>query len=117
MPISTFVSVLLAVCWMLPAISIAVWYGIWYRQHDASDREAMLVVRREVRAEILQVDYDAKNADWRSEDWEGPGASVRSQVQGRSHEVAVPTQYAEATVSVHCGEDEEESRSCSLCLN
>ncbi len=116
MSISPYVVLLFAVCWMLPAMAIAVWYGIWYHRQEKAKENLVTLTHREIRAEILQIDYDAKAGDWRSENWEGPGADVRSQVDGRSYEVAIRTPYAETSVPVQRG-NERELRRCSICLN
>lgn len=97
-------------------MAITIWYGIWYHRESTDDETLVTVTHREIRAEILQIDYDAKQGDWRSEDWEGPGADVRSQVEDRSYEVAIETPYAETSVRVQT-EDEQEMRRCSICLN
>lgn len=76
----------------------------------------MRLKQKDICAEIRQLDIDVRKADWRSEDWDGPGGNVRSQVRGLSHEVRLPTPYAETTVSVDA-EGLQETRRCSLCLN
>lgn len=116
MSISPYVPLLLAVCWMLPAMAVAVWYRLSSPSAHARDRKPMRLSQKEVQAEIRQLDLDATKAGWRSEDWEGPEGNVRSQVRGLSHKVRLSTPYAEATVSVMTG-GEKESRRCSLCLN
>ncbi|PSQ95897.1 MAG: hypothetical protein BRD55_09750 [Bacteroidetes bacterium SW_9_63_38] len=116
MSISPLVPLLLTVCWVLPALIAAV----LYRVEEASPRTAvsqndMNTSVKGIRAEVLQLDLEALDQDWRRAGWDGPTARVRSRVVDASHEVMVITPYAETSVSV--GVEEEHSRRCSLCLN
>lgn len=116
MSLSPYVPLLLAVCWMLPAMALAVSYGLRHHHDEESETEPMELTIEEVRAEVLQVDYDAQGTNWKRPDWSGPGSDARSQVQGSSHEVLIPTPYANATVSVGTKADPE-TRRCTLSLN
>jgi hypothetical protein len=118
MSLSPLVPLLLTACWVLPALIVTV----LYRMRPASARPRteqndMNTCAKGIRADVLQLDFEARGQDWRRAGWEGPEARVRSRVTDASHEVMVITPYAETSVSVGLTEDEAENRRCSLCLN
>ena len=118
MSLSPLVPLLLTACWILPALII----GVLYRMRQASAGESteqndMNTCLKGIRADVLQVDYDARGQDWRRAGWDGPEARVRSRVTDASHEVMMITPYAEASVEVGVGERTRQNRRCSLCLN
>jgi hypothetical protein len=118
MPLSSAATLLLAACWMLPAVLVAGIYAVY--SNEASTGENGPEVERSlkgIRAEIQQMDLEAPRQEWRSPDWEGPGARLRAQVQRSSYEVMLLTPYAETTVSVGRPDGDVERRRCSLCLN
>ena len=118
MPLSSSAALLLAACWILPAVVVAGIYAVY--SNEASTGENGPEVERSlkgIRAEIQQMDLEAPRQEWRSPDWEGPGARLRAQVQRSSYEVMLLTPYAETTVSVGRPDGDVERRRCSLCLN
>jgi hypothetical protein len=118
MSLSPLVPLLLTACWILPAVIIAALYRMRKASPVQPAREnEMDTCQKGIRADVLQLDYDAQGQDWRRPGWEGPEARVRSRVTDASHEVMLITPYAEASVSVEVSEGKTESRRCSLCLN
>lgn len=117
MSLSPAVPLLLAACWVLPAFIIAILYRVGAGAGSAEQVKEMNTSYKGIRADILQVDYDPQAEGWREENWEGPGARVRAQVEDVSHEVMVIAPYAEASVTVAIGKKRSERRRCSLCLN
>jgi len=119
MPLSSSAALLLAACWVLPALVVGGVYALSAGQTsdtEPHEGEAECAIKG-IRAEIQQMDLEAPRQEWRSPDWEGPGARLRAQVQRSSYEVMVLTPYAEATVSVGRPDGDVERRRCSLCLN
>ena len=118
MSFSPLVPLLLTACWVLPALVITVLYRM--QSSDArqgTEQTEMNTCMKGIRADLLQLDYDARGDNWRRAGWEGPQARVRSRVTDASHEVMMITPYAEVSVSVGLDEAQEETRRCSLCLN
>jgi hypothetical protein len=118
MSLSSAAVLLLAACWILPAVVVA---GIYVmssgeRDHPETDVEMDCSIKG-IRAEIQKMDLEAPRQEWRSPDWAGPGARLHAQVQRSSYEVMILTPYAEATVSVGRPDEDLERRQCSLCLN
>ena len=116
MSLSPTVPLILAACWILPAIIITVLHQL-YNTQSADDTERMPTSHQGIRAEVLQVDFQPRREAWREENWGGPGARVREQVTDSSHEVMVLVPFAEANVPVTNEDDDMELRQCSLCLN
>jgi len=118
MPLSLSTALLLAACWILPAVVVAGIYAVssGERAHPATDVEMDCSIKG-IRAEIQEMDLEAPRQEWRSPDWEGPGARLHAQVQRSSYEVMILTPYADATVSVGRPDGDVERRRCSLCLN
>lgn len=116
MSLSPFVPLLLTACWVVPTLIIAVLYRLRNAPADEPSRASMNTAMKGLRADILQIDYSADTQNWRDENWKGPEARVRARVTDASHEVMVITPYAEASVEVGVG-TEDERRRCSLCLN
>lgn len=73
-------------------------------------------VSKNIRAEIGQPDFDARENDFRRETWEGPAERLRTQMTESSQEVTVHVAVAEGTVTVD-GEEGLAARRCSLNLN
>jgi hypothetical protein len=118
MSLSPLVPLLLTACWVLPALIVTVLY--WTRSDVAqtsTQHNDMSTCMKGIRADVLQLDFEARGQDWRRAGWDGPEARVRSRVTDASHEVMVITPYAEASVSVGVTSQETENRRCSLCLN
>lgn len=118
MPLSSSAALLLAACWVLPAVVVVGVYLLSSGEgtDTATHREIERAVKG-IRAEIQKLDLEAPRQEWRSPDWQGPGARLRAQVQRSSHEVMILAPYAEATVSVGRPDGDVERRRCSLCLN
>jgi hypothetical protein len=83
---------------------------------DASAERSMTRSRMHVRAEVGTPDLDARTNAWKRGGSVSTAEHVESRVTDTSREVTVPTPYAEASVIV-VGEDGDEARRCSLCLN
>jgi len=118
MPLSSAAALLLAACWILPAVVVTGIYAAY--SNDTSTAEHGTEVERSlkgIRAEIQQMDLEAPRQEWRSPEWEGPGARLRARVQRSSYEVMLLTPYAEANLSVGRPDGDVERRRCSLCLN
>jgi hypothetical protein len=116
MSVSPLVPLLISACLVLPVLIIAAFYRLHIPKPDEAAARSMDTAMKGLRADILQIDYSAETQNWRSEDWDGPDARVRARVTDASHEVIVLTPYAEASVEVGVG-TENERRRCSLCLN
>ena len=117
MSFSPLVPFLLAACWILPAVIIAMTYRAQSATEVESVSESMNTSMKGLRADIAQLDYDARVQGWRQEDWGGPEEYVQARVTESSHEVLLLAPYAEASVSVTSETAETERRRCSLCLN
>ena len=72
--------------------------------------------RMHVTAEIGTPDLDARTNAWRRGTSADTAEYVQSRVADTSQEVTVAAPYAEASVTV-VGEDGDEARRCSLCMN
>jgi len=114
--VSPTVLALLAGCWLIPAVVAVLAYVFAPRESEAPQPRDMDTSIKGIRADIQRLDLRAPRQDWRREDWDGPGARIRAQVQNSSHEVMMLTPYAEASVTVGL-DGEPERRRCSLCLN
>jgi len=118
MSLSLSAALLLAACWILPAVVVVVIYAVYSGESVRTENDAEMDCSiKGIRAEIQQMDLEAPRQDWRSPDWAGPGARLHAQVQRSSYEVMILTPYAEATVSVGRPDQDLERRRCSLCLN
>lgn len=114
--VSPTVLVLLASCWLIPAVVAVLAYAYTSREEDSPQPREMKTAIKGIRADIQRLDLRASRQDWRRADWDGPGARIRAQVQNSSYEVMLLTPYAEASVTVGV-EDAPERRRCSVCLN
>lgn len=118
MSLSPFVPLLLAACWILPVVIIAVVYKMQSKGDGTAVSKDMKTSLKGIRVDIEQLTVDARAQGWRRENWEGPAGYVEARVTESSHEVMLITPYAQASVSVQRGdEDGRERRRCSLCLN
>ncbi len=117
MSFSPLVPFLLAACWVIPAVIIAVVYGTRVATEARSKSKSMNTSVKGLRADIAQLDYDARVQGWREEGWGGPEEYVQARVQESSHEVMLLAPYAEASVSVASEKADVEQRRCSLCMN
>jgi hypothetical protein len=92
-----------------------------YRVRSTSEAQSasksMNTSMKGLRADISQLDYDARVQGWRQEGWGGPEEYVQARVTESSHEVMLLAPYAEASVSVTSEASKVEQRRCSLCLN
>lgn len=116
MTLSLPVVLILATLWMLPAVVVALACGPLAGSTAGLSSETTTVVKG-LRADVKDLDVDARKSAWRRECWSGPYASVKARITDASHEVMVLTPYAEASVTVGLVEDVRERRRCSLCLN
>lgn len=103
---------------VLPGILGVLLYGT--RSHSAesqSETQEMGTVLKGLRADVGQLDVDAREQAWRRRNWSGPESIVASRILESSHEVMALTAYAESSVSLGLEEGSGEQRRCSLCLN
>lgn len=110
----SFVLLSLAPCLVLPGILVAFLSGT---RSQSTTREEMGTVLKGLRADVRQLDLDAREQAWRRANWSGPASYVANRITESSHEVMVLTSYAEASVSLASADGNEENRRCSLCLN
>mgnify|MGYP006279843523 CR=1 FL=1 len=116
MTLHPVVFLLLAPCFILPGVILAYLYGT--RQSSTTEQSPELkTALKGLRAEVLQLDVDAREQAWNREDWGGPESYVADQLTESSREVIVLTRYAEVSVTVALEEGGSERRRCSLCLN
>jgi len=116
MSVSPVVPLLLAACWMFPALVVVLFYVFQADEQDASETQTMNTSLKGIRAEVGDLDVQNRKADWRDENWKGPEADVRARVTDPSREIMILTPYAEAIVTVDT-EEGGERRRCSLCQN
>jgi hypothetical protein len=116
MSLSPIVPLLLAACWILPALVIVLFYVVQSEERVESATETMNTSLKGIRADVGDLDFEPQTQDWRNENWEGPGAEVRAQVTDSSREIMILTPYAEASVRVSTN-DGTEQRRCSICQN
>lgn len=116
MSLSPLVPLLLTACWVVPTLIIATLYRLRNVPSEAPCYASMNTAMKGLRANVLQIDYSADAQNWRDENWKGPGARVRARATDACHEVMVVAPYAEASVDIGVGM-ENERRRCSLCLN
>ena len=86
-----------------------------FRSEETTGRE-MTQSRVHVEAEIGTPDLDARTNAWRRGTSVDTAEYVRSRVADTSQKVTVPAPYAKVSVTV-VGEEGEEGRRCSLCMN
>jgi hypothetical protein len=86
-----------------------------FQSAETNDRD-MTQSRVHVEAEIGTPDLDARTNAWRRGASVDTAEYVRSRVADTSQQVTVPAPYAKASVTV-VGEEGDEARRCSLCMN
>ena len=117
MLLSSSTALLLAACWLLPAAVVVGLYAVYSGPSAPETDPELERAVKGIRAEIQQLDLEAPRQEWRSPDWQGPGAQLRARVQRSSYEVMILAPYAESTVRVGRADEHIEHRRCSLCLN
>ena len=118
MTISPLVPLLLAACWVLPAVIVALVYGV--RSVSTPTKSASREMKKALkglRAEVGKPEFDARPNAWRRQSWGGPAEYVQAQATESPYEVMLLTPYAEVSVSVDAENGGTEYRRCSLCLN
>lgn len=117
MTFSLPVVLILATCLVLPAVAITGTCGLLATSPLESRPEIMKETVKGLRADVQDLDVDARKTGWRRERWGGSTAYVQARIMDASREVMVLTPYAETSVTVGLSEDATERRWCSLCLN
>lgn len=72
--------------------------------------------RRTVRAEVGKPEIDARSNAWKRDWGFGTTETVQSRIAETEREVTREAPYAEASVTV-AGEEGDELRRCSVCMN
>ena len=116
MPVSLPVVLILVTLWITPAVIIAFACGSLADASPDSSPKTTTVVKG-LRAEVKDLDLDARTGGRRGEYWSGSYAAVEARVTNASHEVMVLSPYAETSVRVGLSEEVRERRRCSLCMN
>lgn len=115
MSAALIVASILVLGWNLTLITIALVTGTGPFQNREPNR-TMSRARKHVRAEIGKPELDARTTAWKREMGVGTTESIQSRLMETQQEVTVPASYAEASVTVG-GEDGDEVRRCSVCMN
>lgn len=110
-------SALLVTVFISAAFIAASWYIVCRQMRPESTPVKMHVTLRDVHVDVGQPDLDARKSAWRRENGAAPVEYVRDRLTESSHEVDVPTLYAESSVTLPLTGDDGERRRCSLCLN
>jgi hypothetical protein len=99
---------------VLPAVEIVVAFGLVARSSSGARLRTMNTTVKGLRADIEDLDIDARGNDWRCLGAEEFGREVP--VMDPSHEVMILAPYAEASVTID-RHNQAEQRRCSVCLN
>lgn len=105
-----------ATCFVLPTIAITLAFWLLARSRTTSKPTSMTRTVKGLRADIQDLDLDARRSGWRLEHWDGPTVYLKTQMMNASHEVMVLCPYAEVSVPIQVQEGSHRRR-CSLCLN
>ncbi len=107
---------ILATCLVLPAVAITLAFVLLARSRIRSTLKTMTTTVRGLRADVKDLDLDARRGGWRREHWDGPTVHLETKMMNASHEVMLLSPYAEVSVPVQV-EEGTQRRRCSLCLN
>ena len=118
MSITPSVLVVLAVCWTLPALLVAIAYK---RERSSAERttdEFDLEVVRHLRLASLDVEVKKEEKEWSAQTPSGRNSTTAASSVSRSvRHAAVITPYAEVSLTVSDPQGEKCVRRCSMCLN
>ena len=110
------VATILVAGWNLTLTLTAFFTGTGPFRTEEQPRREMAQTRMHVQAEVGAPDLDARTDAWKRDTGVDTAEYVRSRVAETPQEVTVAVPYAEASVVV-AGEDGEEARRCSVCMN
>jgi hypothetical protein len=118
MSITPSVLVVLAVCWTLPALLVAVAYKRERAKAQSTSDEFELEVVRHLRIASLDVEVKKEEKEWWAQTPAERNATTAASSVSRSvQHAAVITPYAEVSVTVSDPQGEKCVRRCSMCLN
>ena len=122
MSLSPFVLVTLAVCWIVPAVFIAVRYGL--DRYRAAAETVDLPAQRDMdhTQKSMRVELSSRHGATRGNKWGVLHAGsysdvVESQTSESVREVVLSAPYAEASVRVTDSAGDPVLRRCSICMN
>ena len=116
MPASLIVATILVAGWNL-TMTVAAFLTETRLFASASQRpRGMSQSFRRVRAEVGKPEMDARSNAWKRNRGLGAAEAVRSRIAETQQEVTRQAPYAEASVTV-AGDEGEEGRRCSVCMN
>jgi hypothetical protein len=116
MSAALIVATILVFGWNLTLIVTAFVTGTGPFQSEEPGVRTMSRSLKRVQAEIGKPELDARTEAWKRKMGIGTTESVESRVAETQQEVTVQAPYAEGSVTV-AGEDGNEVRRCSVCMN
>lgn len=116
MPASLIVATILVAGWNVTVTVVALLTGRrFFKSRTQRTREMSQSLRR-VRSEVGKPEIDARTNAWKRDGGLGTIGAVQSRISDTQWEVTRQVPYAEGLVVV-VGEDGEETRRCSVCMN